>query len=116
MDCKDWELSCTVKVTASCPGSYFCVVGWGPGGYSGIQEVSRDRKVVIFSMWNNKKDGKVFLEERGPGADVAEFHGEGEGLRCLMPLEWNTGEKVTLVVRGQKKAGDWLCSAHFICR
>ena len=24
----------------SCPCSYFCVVGWGPGGYSGIQEVS----------------------------------------------------------------------------
>ena len=69
-----------------------------------------------FSMWNYKKDGKVVLEKRGPGADVAEFHGEGEGRRCLMPLDWNKGEKVTLVVRAQKKAGDWLCSAHFIYR
>ena len=26
-DCSDWELSCTVTVAASCPSTYFCVVG-----------------------------------------------------------------------------------------
>ena len=26
-DCRAWELSCTVRVTASSPSSYFCVVG-----------------------------------------------------------------------------------------
>ena len=34
--------------------TYFCVVGWGPGGYSGIQQINSERRVAIFSMWNDK--------------------------------------------------------------
>ena len=26
-NCRDWELSCTARVTASCASSYFCLVG-----------------------------------------------------------------------------------------
>ena len=44
--CQDWELRCSVTVSASTPATYFCVVGWGPAGYSGIQEVTEDRKVA----------------------------------------------------------------------
>ena len=51
--CHDWELRCSVTVLHTCPATYFCVVGWGPGGYSGIQHVDEDRRVAIFSMWNN---------------------------------------------------------------
>ena len=45
--CQDWELRCSVTVSASTPATYFCVVGWGPAGYSGIQEVTEDRKVTL---------------------------------------------------------------------
>ena len=41
--CSTWRLDCTVVVHQTCPASYFCIVGWGPGGYSGIQEVGGDR-------------------------------------------------------------------------
>ena len=33
------ELTFKLDYNQSCPCSYFCIVGWGPGGYSGIQEV-----------------------------------------------------------------------------
>ena len=38
-----WQLECSVVVRSSSPASYFCVVGWGPAGYSGIQQVDTDR-------------------------------------------------------------------------
>ena len=60
--CHDWELSCSVTVLHTCPATYFCVVGWGPGGYSGIQQVDEDRRVAIFSMWNSCEH-KVITKE-----------------------------------------------------
>ena len=48
-----WTLECTVNVKESRDCTYFCVVGWGPGGYSGIQQINSERRVVIFSMWND---------------------------------------------------------------
>ena len=114
-ECRQWELSCSVVVTASCSASYFCVVGWGPGGYSGIQEVAPGRKVAIFSMWNCDSS-KVVMEEGGAGAQVDSFGGEGTGLRCLLPLDWEEGEEVRLVVRGEQQEQDWVCSGHVIHR
>ena len=53
-DCRDWELSCTARVTASCASSYFCLVGktrpgqdweifscWQAGGRPGTRASSR---------------------------------------------------------------------------
>ena len=50
-------------VGRSCPSTYFCVVGWGPGGYSGIQQVDQQRRVAIFSMWNSGEHKVEFVEK-----------------------------------------------------
>jgi hypothetical protein len=52
-----------MAVGNSVPGSYFMAVGWNTG-YFGIQEVSADRKVVIFSVWDPTKGGQ---SRRGAG-------------------------------------------------
>ena len=111
----DWELRCSVKVISSlishnmylkllyfqvslsCPATYFCVVGWGPAGYSGIQEVEEDRRVAIFSMWNTG-DHRVELLRAGEGVVVDNFGGEGTGLKTMKDLDWQLGEKITFVV------------------
>merc|ERR1712106_1154179 len=42
-----WQLECSVVVRSPSPASYFCVVGWGPAGYSGIQEVDNDKRISV---------------------------------------------------------------------
>merc|ERR1711892_1314144 len=88
-----WQLECSVVVRSSSPASYFCVVGWGPAGYSGIQEVDNDRKVAIFSMWN-QGDNRVTLVSKGDSVAVDDFGGEGTGLKTMRDLEWSEGEEV----------------------
>ena len=48
-----WTLQCTVNVKDTADATYFCVVGWGPGGYSGIKQVDSKTRLAIFSMWND---------------------------------------------------------------
>ena len=38
-----WQLENSVVVRKSSSTTYFCVVGWGPAGYSGIQEIQKGR-------------------------------------------------------------------------
>ena len=63
MEAREWSLECSVVVGRSCPSTYFCVVGWGPGGYSGIQQVDQERRVAIFSMWNSGEHRVEFVEK-----------------------------------------------------
>ena len=87
-------------MTQSCPSTYFCVVGWSPAGYSGIQEIGEDRRVAIFSMWNTDSgEHRVELLRAGEGAVVDNFGGEGTGLKTMKDLDWQLGEKITFVVR-----------------
>jgi len=110
--CHDWELRCSVTVLHTCPATYFCVVGWGPGGYSGIQQVDEDRRVAIFSMWNNCEH-KVELLSQGPNAIVDNFGGEGTGLKTMMDVDWSPGEIVTFTVTGVQDGEAWICSCYF---
>ena len=97
---RDWTLSCTVTVKESTDCTYFCVVGWSPGGYSGIQQIDQDRRVAIFSMWN---EGKNSVEEvdHGDGVVVTEFGGEGTGLKSMKDFQWKEGEEVTFTIEGK---------------
>ena len=73
--CSGWELSCNLTVTQSAPSTYFCVVGWGPAGYSGVQQVTDTRRVAIFSMWNEASH-KVELVGHGEGVEIDNFGGK----------------------------------------
>ena len=81
-----------VEETADC--TYFCVVGWGPGGYSGIQQLEGGKRVAIFSMWDGQGT-KVQCLEAGDQVHVSGLGGEGTGKKAMKSLNWQVGETVT---------------------
>ena len=105
-----WELRMDITVTHSTNATYFKTVGWGPGGYSGIQQTPSTHYVpsgknFIFSMWDTNTDNwgnadpgttPVFsyLDELNEEADVGgqigvinkKFGGEGTGQQIKVPL------------------------------
>lgn len=105
-----------MTVEQSVPGSYFMACGFRHG-YFGIQELSRGRKVVLFSVWDPTKGDdaqKVPLEQRvevlhqDPEVEVKRFGGEGTGGQCFFEYDWQTGETCRFLVRakveGEKSA------------
>ena len=81
----------------------------GPGGYSGIQQIDKDHKVAIFSMWNEGSHNVKCLEH-GQNVRVSDFGGEGTGQKSMMDLDWQIGQSVTLKVCGERVEGGWKCS------
>ncbi len=103
----EWALECAVTVEESADCTYFCVVGWSPGGYSGIQQVDEKRRVAIFSMWDDREaeeeeGGSVQEVEKGEGVTVTAFGGEGTGLKSMRDLDWREGVSVTFRVTGKR--------------
>ena len=111
-----WTLENTVCIrhTANC--TYFCVVGWGPGGYSGIQQIDENHKVAIFSMWN---DGAHSVKEveHGNGVAISSFGGEGTGMKAMKEIQWERHQKVTFRVSGVRRNNGnetvWRCACWY---
>lgn len=89
-----------LAVEKSTPGSYFMACGWNCG-YFGIQELKKDEKIVLFSVWdptkgNNPKvvpaDQQVEVVKSDPDAKIGRFGGEGTGAQCKYTYSWKTGE------------------------
>jgi hypothetical protein len=96
-------------VESSTPGSYFMACGWNTG-YFGIQELSRDRKVAIFSVWDPtrgdnpnavKPEDRVELLHSGPGVRIKRFGGEGTGGQCMMDFPWQLGQTNRFMVHAR---------------
>ncbi len=96
-----------MTVEESTPGSYFMACGWNTG-YFGIQELKRDEKIVLFSVWDPSKgdDAKKVPEERrvevlksDPDVKIGRFGGEGTGAQCKYPCAWKIGERCRFVVQ-----------------
>ena len=81
----------------------------GPGGYSGIQQIDKDHKVAIFSMWNEGSHNVKCLEH-GQNVRVSDFGGEGTGQKSMMDLDWEIEQSVTFKVCGEMMEGGWKCS------
>ena len=56
------------------------LVGWGPAGYSGIQQVTDTRRVAIFSMWNEGQH-RVELVDQGQEVNIDNFGGKNIEVR-----------------------------------
>ena len=116
-----WTLRNTVRVKEVTDSTYFCVIGWGPGGYSGIQQIKADRRVAIFSMWHySSEDGsRVMCTSAGDSVVVESFGGEGTGMKCMKDFWWEVGEEITFIVNGkyyrpdEEKPGSWSCSCWY---
>ncbi len=96
-----------VTVQQSVPGSYFCVCGF-QGGYFGLQEISGDRKIVIFSVWDpgdqNDPDSvpvdrQVKVLDAGDTVRIKRFGNEGTGAQSLMDYDWNIGQTYRCMIK-----------------
>ena len=110
-----------MTVERSVPGSYFMACGFRHG-YFGIQELSRGRKVVIFSVWDPTKGDeadKVPLEQRveilhsGPDVEVKRFGGEGTGGQSFFKYDWKTGETCRFLVRATVEGDKTAYAGYF---
>jgi hypothetical protein len=110
-----------VTVEKSVAGSYFMACGFNHG-YFGIQEQSRGRKVVIFSVWDPTKgdDAKaVPLEERveilhqDAEVEVKRFGGEGTGGQSFFRYDWKIGETCKFLVRAKVEEKKTAYSGYF---
>ena len=97
---KNWSLQCTVQVEKSTDCTYFMVVGFGPGGYCGIQQLPNNKRKAIFSMWNQDFNS-VYLVKAGEGVEVTEFGGEGTGIKTMRNFDWEEGVEITFRVEAQ---------------
>ena len=111
-----WTLQNTVCVQRSANTTYFCILGWGPGGYSGIQQIDENHRVVIFSMWNDCQHNVKVLEY-GEGVAVTAFGGEGTGMKAMKDVDWENNQKVTFRVSGKMHNDEsgtfWRCSGWY---
>jgi len=110
-----------LTVEQSVPGSYFMACGFRHG-YFGIQELSRGRKVVLFSVWDPTKGdeaAKVPLEQRvevlhqDPDVEVKRFGGEGTGGQCFFRYDWKTGQACRFLVRAKVDGEKTAYAAYF---
>ena len=116
-----WTLRNTVRVKEVADSTYFCVVGWGPGGYSGIQQIDSKHRVAIYSMWHStdERNSNVECVCSGDGVKVESFGGEGTGLKSMKDFWWEIGEEITFIVKGTYDETDglnqgvWKCSCWY---
>jgi len=101
-------------VEKSTDGSYFMVCGWDTG-YYGIQQLSNDRKVAIFSVWDPtvgdnptavKSEDRVEVLFEGPGTRIKRFGGEGTGGQCMIDFAWKIGETNRFAIRAVTETND----------
>lgn len=94
-------------VEKSTDGSYFMVCGWDTG-YFGIQQLSGDRKVAIFSVWDPtlgdnpnavKTEDRVEVLFQAEDVRIKRFGGEGTGGQCMVDFNWKIGEMNRFVIR-----------------
>jgi hypothetical protein len=116
-----WTLQCSVRVRETADSTYFCVVGWAPGGYSGIQQIDPRRRVAIFSMWNDgTAEGSVSLVRSAIDVKVSAFGNEGTGLKSMKEVHWREDDLVTFIVEGVREDAaapsplqTWTCSCWY---
>ncbi len=95
-----------VTVKQSAEGTYFCAIGFN-SGYFGIQEQSKGKKVVIFSVWDPTAgdDPKKVPEEKkvknlhkDEGVRIGRFGGEGTGGQSFFDYDWKVGDTYRFLV------------------
>jgi hypothetical protein len=100
-------------VERSTPGSFFMAAGWDTG-YFGIQELTDERHVAIFSVWDPttgddpnavKSEDRVEVLHQDAGVRIKRFGGEGTGGQCMLDFPWEPGatNRFVVVARTQDK-------------
>lgn len=108
----------TVRVVQTQTNTYYCILAWDTG-YCGIQDKGADGNILIFSVWDPsnpadyaarpetvKEELRAKVLYAVPKADVARFGGEGTGARTMMPIDWKSGEKVSVRIEAEPDGDD----------
>jgi hypothetical protein len=110
-----------VTVEQSTPNTYFMACGFA-GGYCGVQELGKGKKIVIFSVWDPGQQNdsnsvkpedrtKILLE--GKGVNVSRFGGEGTGGKSIFPYDWKIGEPQRFVITSKTDGSSSTFAAYF---
>jgi len=95
-----------VQVEQSAEGTYFMVCGWSKG-YFGIQELSKGKKIVLFSVWDPASgddpasvpmEKRVRILHKHPDVRVGRFGNEGTGGQAFYNLDWKEKETYRFLV------------------
>ena len=98
-----------IIVEKSAEGTYFCVCGFN-AGYFGIQELTKGKKVVIFSVWDPgsqndpssvKEDQRVQLIHKDEQVRTGRFGGEGTGGQSFLDYDWKLGQTYRFAVHAK---------------
>lgn len=110
-----------VTVEQSTPGTYFMACGFN-AGYFGIQELSKGRKIVLFSVWDPgkqndpnsvKAEDRVKVIYQGEGVDVSRFGGEGTGGKSMFTYDWKIGEPQRFLITSKADTTSSTFAAYF---
>ena len=97
-----WTLESTISVKESTDNTFFMVLGYQPGGYSGIQQHPGNKRVAIFSLWCYQERDCPTEVSNGEGVKVSRFGGEGTGLKAIKyNFPWKENKDVTFIVEGR---------------
>lgn len=95
-------------------GSYWMANGFNRG-YMGMQHNFGVERRILFSIWDNGQKSIVNLAEKGEGALVEGFGGEGTGAHAIIHYDWKTEDtvyfKVTANPDFEQNAG--IFSGHY---
>lgn len=114
-----------VFVEESLPGSYFCTLGFR-NGYFGIQELGKDQRLVIFSVWDpvdhdkrDVKDNPDLADEKaqvlysGKDVEVHRFGGEGTGAKTFFRHPWKDRTVYRFLVHADVQDDETVYTAMF---
>ena len=111
-----------VTIEQSVPGSYFMVCGFHHG-YFGIQQQQKDRKVVIFSVWDPTKGDdpravpdaeRVEVLYKAPEVLARRFGGEGTGGQSFFEQDWKIGQTYGFLIKSTAVEKKTSFAAYFL--
>ncbi len=92
-------------------GSYYMALGFD-GGYFGFQNNSKDRRQVLFSVWNAgegnddpnavHKAQQTTVVAKGEGVTARDFGGEGSGKQSFRLVNWQADSTYTFLLNARK--------------
>jgi hypothetical protein len=85
-----------ITVLADNPGVYYCGCDWWPsakaGGYTGIQDLRKDGKRILLSVWDTSPELHASLVTADARVTPKRFEGEGHGFHTRMQYDWRVGK------------------------
>ncbi|MFT5130229.1 MAG: hypothetical protein ACI8W8_003858 [Rhodothermales bacterium] len=109
-----------ITVANSAAGTYFAVCGWDMG-YFGIQQLTNNQKLIIFSVWDSRQndpnavadEARTKLIYKDPAVRIGRFGNEGTGGQSFFDFDWQLGENHRFLVTAEADGVRTIYTGHF---